>query len=196
MLTLRLIDKNRGKKSSSQGVSTPSTVAVTTSSSNLHTKQTHPKSTCSIGALVKKLPEKKLLHILDKISTYSVSPKDDQLRDIANLGLRTVIREISVGSTSAQAAVDELVPKLLSQIEAASTATNTPANQDMLLNAVEILTDVFTRFDACVTSKEDLQKQSKKALIPLLTNSRPAIRKRTVDALGMCSLCLCLFERF
>lgn len=95
----------------------------------------------SIGSLVKKIQEERLLTIVDQLTTYSAAPKDEQLRDIANLGLRTVIREISPTSTFGATTCNKLTPKLIDQLN------NKDASQDGLLNSAELMNDVFLRFD-------------------------------------------------
>lgn len=53
--------------------------------------------------------------ILDKLIEY-MSSKDEELRDIASLGLKTVMTEIPAGSSLAATAASKLVPRLLGQI--------------------------------------------------------------------------------
>jgi len=59
--------------------------------------------------------EKQLQVILDKLVEY-ISSKEEELRDIASLGLKTVMAEIPVDSTLAARAGNNLTPKLLNQI--------------------------------------------------------------------------------
>lgn len=98
----------------------------------------------SIGALVKKVSEARQMFIIETLITYSAATKEDQLRDLANLGLRTVIREIPPGTPlSRGAAVERLVPQLVEQLSPRASTSSTP---DMLLNAAELLHDLFARF--------------------------------------------------
>ena len=92
--------------------------------------------------LVKKIHEDRLLTIVDSLTKYAATPKDEQLRDIANLGLRTVIREIQPDSTLATTACSKLTPKLLDQLD------DKTSSQDTLLNSAELLNDVFSRFES------------------------------------------------
>lgn len=106
----------------------------------------HPIHLLRIGALVKKVSELRQMFIIDTLITYSAAVKDDQLRDLANLGLRTVIREIQPGTDLSKAAtVGKLVPKLVDQLSQKANPTPTP---DMLLNAAELLHDLFARFES------------------------------------------------
>lgn len=70
---------------------------------------------CSLGVLVKIIKEKQLQVILDKLVEY-ISSKEEELRDIASLGLKTVMAEIPTDSTMAAKAGNNLTPKLLNQI--------------------------------------------------------------------------------
>lgn len=83
------------------------------------------------------------MFIIDSLIQYSSAPKDEQLRDLANLGLRTVIREIQPATALSKAAsTGKMVPKLTEQLN------NKSATPDMLLNAAELLHDLFARFES------------------------------------------------
>jgi cullin-associated NEDD8-dissociated protein 1 len=65
--------------------------------------------------LVKIVKEKQLQVILDKLVEY-ISSKEEETRDIASLGLKTVMAEIPTESVLAARAGSNLMPKLLNQI--------------------------------------------------------------------------------
>lgn len=149
----------------------------------------------SIGALVSKVSEKKLLLILESLTKLSATPKDDQLRDIANLGLRTAIKEIAPNSTLGTSATIKLTPSLLEQLN------DKAVSQETMLNTAELLLEIFSRFetscgarssmpDCQLTSRNsirqnpELQQSALKGLVPLLTTGKPAVKKRAVEALG------------
>jgi cullin-associated NEDD8-dissociated protein 1 len=92
--------------------------------------------------LVSKVSEKKLLLILESLTKLSATPKDDQLRDIANLGLRTVIKEISPNSTLGTSATTKLTPSLLEQLN------DKAVTQETMLNNAELLLELFSRFES------------------------------------------------
>lgn len=69
----------------------------------------------SLGLLVKLVREKQMQVILDKLVEY-ISSKEEELRDIASLGLKTVIQEIPSDAHLANKASSSLTPKLLNQI--------------------------------------------------------------------------------
>lgn len=64
---------------------------------------------------MKLVKEKQLQIILDKLVEY-ISSKEEELRDIASLGLKTVMAEIPSDSVLAAKAGNNLTPKLLNQI--------------------------------------------------------------------------------
>jgi cullin-associated NEDD8-dissociated protein 1 len=62
------------------------------------------------------------------------------------------------------------------------------ASEDTILGSTELLSDIFARFDATIKARTDLQKDALKVLVPLLDHSRPAVRKRVTDALGLLTI--------
>jgi cullin-associated NEDD8-dissociated protein 1 len=78
----------------------------------------------SLALLSRLVKEKQLQVILDKLVEY-ISSKEEELRDIASLGLKTVMAEIPADSTLAARAGSNLTPKLLSQIADVSTGVTT-----------------------------------------------------------------------
>ena len=77
--------------------------------------------------------EKQLQVILDRLVAY-ISSKEEELRDIASLGLKTVMAEIPTDSSLAARAGNSLTPKLLSQISDVSTGKVRPIAATHTLN--------------------------------------------------------------
>ncbi|GAA96313.1 uncharacterized protein L969DRAFT_76369 [Mixia osmundae IAM 14324] len=150
----------------------------------------------TIGCLIPKLTEQSLLSIVDSLIALTNS-KEGSDRDIANLGLRTVIRELPSTGKLASSACHKLIPKLCAQLSSglppaptngkpatASSSSGATQAQDTLLGCTELLSEILISFEAIVRATPALQTQILQVLAPLLDHARPAVRKRTVDALG------------
>ncbi|CAG8542306.1 10983_t:CDS:10 [Racocetra fulgida] len=125
-----------------------------------------------LAPLVKKVRETQLAEIIDKLCEYATQKKEE-LRDIAGIGLKTVIVEIPSNSPNAGSVVQRLIPKLLSQLE-----------NVMQMDTLDILSELLARFGSSVGNNVTSQKRIQNVLVPLLSHSRPAFRKRTTIALG------------
>ncbi|CAO1637772.1 unnamed protein product [Parajaminaea phylloscopi] len=131
----------------------------------------------SLGVLVGRIRERQMQVIIDQLVRF-LSTKDEELRDIASLGLKTVVAEIPVGSTTAKSACDSLAPRLLEQLNEAESS------QELLIDSLDILTDLFSRFPRAVLENSSLQKVGLHFLVPMLSHSRMSVRKRTTNALS------------
>ncbi|CAG8508691.1 1192_t:CDS:10, partial [Dentiscutata heterogama] len=90
--------------------------------------------------------------------------------------LKTVIVEIPSNSPNAGSVVQRLIPKLLSQLE--------NATYEVQMDTLDILSELLARFGSSVGNNVASQKRIQNVLVPLLSHSRPAFRKRTTTALG------------
>ncbi|KAN0060779.1 hypothetical protein ACQY0O_007437 [Thecaphora frezii] len=136
----------------------------------------------ALGTLVRKIRERQMQAILDKLVEY-ISSKDEELRDIAALGLKTVTAEIPAKSNFANTAALKLAPKLVSQLGDASSS------QELLIDSLDILYELLSRFSSTVAQSAALQKSVLAALIQSMGHPRPAIRKRSLTALGALGAC-------
>ena len=136
----------------------------------------------SLGILVRKIREKNLGLILDRLVEF-VSSKEEELRDIAALGLKTVTAEIPSRSNFAATAATKLTPKLISQIADPSSS------QELLIDSLDILAEVLSRFSATISQSAQLQKATLSSLLHAMGHSRPAVRKRSLTALGALGSC-------
>ncbi|KAI8905790.1 armadillo-type protein [Powellomyces hirtus] len=128
--------------------------------------------------LVKKIHESQLQEVVDQLCRLLVD-KREELRDIAGIGLKTVVIEIPSGSPIASTVVEGLVPKLLQQF--------TVNGKDPQLDVIDILSEVLSRFAqplAQGAKGPKLQKAIKDTMFPLLNHSRAAARKRATGAIG------------
>ncbi|PWN51713.1 TIP120-domain-containing protein [Violaceomyces palustris] len=135
-----------------------------------------------LGILVKRIRERQMQAIIDRLVEY-ISSKEEELRDIASLGLKTVIGEIPSESNLAHTASAKLAPKLIAQIGDPSSS------QELLIDSLDVLADVFTRFSSSLAQNVQIQKQALNALVQTMGHQRPAVRKRSLVALGALGSC-------
>ncbi|RKO89386.1 armadillo-type protein [Blyttiomyces helicus] len=132
-----------------------------------------------LAPLVRKVNEPQLQEIVEKLCKC-LSEKQESLRDVASVGLKTVIVEIPSHSQVAGNIIKRLIPKLIQQLSQNS--------QDVQMDALDILSEVLSRFGQLLVSESSggaqLQKSIQKTLFPLLDHTRPAVRKRTTVAIG------------
>ncbi|CEL59964.1 Cullin-associated NEDD8-dissociated protein 1 OS=Dictyostelium discoideum GN=cand1 PE=3 SV=1 [Rhizoctonia solani AG-1 IB] len=125
-----------------------------------------------LGQLIKVVRSTQMDTTIDQLIEYS-GGKDDELRDIAGLALKTVTAELPLEGTVAPRAIQKLVPKLLQQLGSA----NTPP--DALIETLATLTILVTRFPSHVPPQEPMN-----VLTPLLLHARPAVRKRATTTIA------------
>lgn len=76
----------------------------------------HPLHAHSLGVLTEgRIRDKQISVIIDSLVKF-ISSKEEELRDIASLALKTVVGSLPAGSTPARLAFDSLTPKLLSAV--------------------------------------------------------------------------------
>ncbi|CAE7220838.1 unnamed protein product, partial [Rhizoctonia solani] len=126
----------------------------------------------NLGQLIKVVRPAQMDSTIDQLIEYS-GGKDDELRDIAGLALKTVTAELPLDGTVAPRAIQKLVPKLLQQLGSA----NTPP--DALIETLATLTILVTRFPSQVPPQEPMT-----VLTPLLLHGRPAVRKRAISTIA------------
>ena len=88
-------------------------------------------SWCSLGLLARKVADARLQEITESLCQRVVSGKKEQQRDIASIGLKTVIAEVPAGS-HATVLVGRMTPFLIEgiskQVRACCAAATTPGN--------------------------------------------------------------------
>ncbi|KDQ53024.1 hypothetical protein JAAARDRAFT_137841 [Jaapia argillacea MUCL 33604] len=129
-----------------------------------------------LGQLIKIIREPQMDHVVDQLIEFS-SSKDDELRDISGLALKTITAELPADGKVALKACAKLGPKLLAQISNPQTPPET------LMETLSILSILITRFPAHISSPT-LDPPPLKAIPPLLAHSRPAVRKRAILTLA------------
>uniref|UniRef100_A0A8D9FID3 Cullin-associated NEDD8-dissociated protein 1 n=1 Tax=Cacopsylla melanoneura TaxID=428564 RepID=A0A8D9FID3_9HEMI len=127
-----------------------------------------------LGPLVNKVKEFQVETIVDALCSNMVSDKE-QLRDISSIGLKTVISELPLGSNALAANVCRRITGRL------STAIEKQEDVSVQLEALDILSDLLSRFGALLPSFHFVILN---ALLPQLSSPRQAVRKRTIVALS------------
>ncbi|KAI8826801.1 armadillo-type protein [Fimicolochytrium jonesii] len=128
--------------------------------------------------LVKKIHENQLQEVVDQLCRLLTDKRED-LRDIAGIGIKTVVIELPSDSPVSSKVVSQLVPKLLQQFS--------PDVKDPQLDVIDILSEILSRFGQSLALGPgglQLQRSIKNTLFPILNHSRAAARKRATAALG------------
>ncbi|TFK28383.1 TIP120-domain-containing protein [Coprinopsis marcescibilis] len=125
-----------------------------------------------LGQLIKILRQPQMEMVVDKLIEYS-GGKDEELRDISGLALKTITAELPPDGRIAASACAKLTPKLLGQIENPSTPPET------LVETLSILSILISRFPNHL-SNATWTPQPLRVLPPLLTHARPVVRKRAI----------------
>ncbi|QRW05866.1 cullin-associated NEDD8-dissociated protein 1 [Ceratobasidium sp. AG-Ba] len=125
-----------------------------------------------LGQLIKVARPAQMDSTIDQLIEYS-GGKDDELRDIAGLALKTVTAELPQEGSVAPRAIQKLAPKLLQQL---GTSTTPP---DALIETLATLSILVSRFPSHVPPTEPMA-----VLTPLLTHARPAVRKRAISTIA------------
>ncbi|PWN22206.1 TIP120-domain-containing protein [Microstroma glucosiphilum] len=131
-----------------------------------------------LGMLVRRVRERQMQVVIDYL-VVCISSKEEEVRDIAALGLKTVIAEMPSHSNLARSATTTLAPKLLAEVKSPA------ASQELLIDSLDVLAEIFTRFSSTILENSQLQKLGLQSLLPLLEHSRVAVRKRATLALSV-----------
>lgn len=132
-----------------------------------------------LGPLVRNAKEANLKVVTNRLCQIG---QTEELRSINSVALRTVILEIPRGSEVANSMTKILVPQILAQFE------NSSSTPDVLVDSLDVLISSLTRFESDVAQLgNDTQDKVVHALIKLLDNARPNVRKKAVVALGSLS---------
>ncbi|KAL4425586.1 hypothetical protein ABPG75_009602 [Micractinium tetrahymenae] len=144
-----------------------------------------------LGYLVNKNRDEQLAEVVAALCSKLLTGNKEQLRDVASLGLKTVVSELS--SKRASVLVNTATPKLIEGLKAE------PA--DIVGGSLDILAELTTRYGASLPDHEGL----KRALLPELDESRAGVRKRAIQCLASLAsslapaslddLCTTVFDR-
>ncbi|XP_033939954.1 LOW QUALITY PROTEIN: cullin-associated NEDD8-dissociated protein 2 [Pseudochaenichthys georgianus] len=129
-----------------------------------------------LAPLVSKVKEPQVEVMVDTLCSNMTSDKEP-LRDISSMGLKTVIAELPLTSTGLTLTVG-VCKKITSQLIGAMGKQEDVSVQ---LEALDILSDMLGRLGGALVSFHSALLSS---LLPQLTSSRMAVRKRSILALG------------
>ncbi|XP_006901109.1 PREDICTED: cullin-associated NEDD8-dissociated protein 2 [Elephantulus edwardii] len=129
-----------------------------------------------LGPLVGKVKEYQVETIVDTLCANMRSDKE-QLRDIAGIGLKTVLSELPPAATGSSLATN-VCRKITGQLTSAIAQQEDVALQ---LEALDILSDMLSRLGAPLGA---FHASLLHCLLPQLSSPRLAVRKRAVGALG------------
>ncbi|KAK1235725.1 hypothetical protein PQX77_001032 [Marasmius sp. AFHP31] len=129
-----------------------------------------------LGQLIKILRQAQMEMVVDKLIEFS-GGKDDELRDISALALKTITAELPADGKISQSACAKLTPKLLGQAE------NSGTPPEALIETLSILSILISRFPQHLSS-ENLSSPPLVVLAPLLSHPRPVVRKRAIVTLS------------
>uniref|UniRef100_A0A4W3KA74 Cullin-associated and neddylation-dissociated 2 (putative) n=2 Tax=Callorhinchus milii TaxID=7868 RepID=A0A4W3KA74_CALMI len=139
-----------------------------------------------LGPLVSKVKEYQVETIVDTLCTNMLSDKE-QLRDISSIGLKTVIAELPPAS-SGLALSANVCKKITGRLTSAIAKQEDVSVQ---LEALDILSDMLSRLGGTLIT---FHSSILSCLLPQLSSTRLAVRKRAIIALGhlvmSCSSCL------
>ncbi|KAI8983266.1 ARM repeat-containing protein [Trametes punicea] len=127
-----------------------------------------------LGQLIKIIRETQMEYVVDKLIDFSAG-KDEELRDIAGLALKTITSELPPEGRIASKACEKLTPKLLGQLQNANTPPET------MIETLSILSILISRFPGYMSN---LDTQPIQVLTPMLSHPRPAVRKRAITTLA------------
>lgn len=129
-----------------------------------------------LAPLVSKVKEPQVETMVDTLCSNMMSDKE-QLRDISSMGLKTVIAELPLSAAGLNLTV-AVCKKITSQLIGAMGKQEDVSVQ---LEALDILSDMLGRLRGALVSFHGSLLSS---LLPQLTSSRMAVRKRSILALG------------
>ncbi|KAG6856601.1 hypothetical protein H0H87_002693 [Tephrocybe sp. NHM501043] len=129
-----------------------------------------------LGQLIKIIRQPQMETVVDKLIDFS-GGQDEELRDISGLALKTITAELPPDGKVAVTACAKLTPKLLEQIQKPKTPP------EALVETLSILSILISRFPALL-SGATLIPPPLVVLAPLLSHSRPVVRKRAIITLS------------
>ncbi|XP_068578375.1 cullin-associated NEDD8-dissociated protein 2 [Cebidichthys violaceus] len=127
-----------------------------------------------LAPLVSKVKEPQVETMVDTLCSNMTSDKEP-LRDISSMGLKTVIAELPLSSSGLSLTVS-VCKKITSHLIGAMGK-----DVSVQLEALDILSDMLGRLSGALVSFHSSLLSS---LLPQLTSSRMAVRKRSILALG------------
>ncbi|PRW59351.1 cullin-associated NEDD8-dissociated 1 isoform B [Chlorella sorokiniana] len=123
-----------------------------------------------LGYLVNRNRPEQLEEVVAQLCDKLTGGSKEQLRDVASLGLKTVVAELS--PKKAGTLVSTATPKLIEGLKSQQS--------DVVAASLDILAELTARYGSLLPDPEGL----KKALLPELDESRAGVRKRAIQCLA------------
>ena len=136
----------------------------------------------SLGLLVNRVAEVQVGHMIHVLCQNLLSSKKEQKRDVASIGLKAVISEISGGSLGL-VAIKNVAPCMIGGVKDSNNSF------DVWNACLDILYEIVRKFGVILVSDDQknnsgLAQSLVDSLLPLLEESRAGIRKRSIHCLG------------
>ncbi|KAK4052490.1 hypothetical protein OIV83_002292 [Microbotryomycetes sp. JL201] len=144
---------------------------------NDHNSEVKNLAVKALAALVKHVSDNRIQIIIDRLVALT-SSKEEGIPDIASLGLKTLVAEVPPASHLATLCCNKLAPKVITQLE------NPSSTSELLIDSLDIVTDILSRFESTIRGMPHIQSAALKSIVPLLSHSRPAVRKRAIATLS------------
>jgi cullin-associated NEDD8-dissociated protein 1 len=129
-----------------------------------------------LGVLIRIVKESQMETVVNRLIDFS-GGKDDELRDVAALALKTITSELPSDAKIAPSACAKLTPKLLTRV------SDTATPPEALVEALSILSILVSRFPTHVAAAtKDLHPLP--VISTLLSHARPVVRKRAIITLS------------
>lgn len=129
-----------------------------------------------LGLLVRKVNEARGEEVVRSLCERVTSGKKEQQRDIASIGLKTVVGELSTGAIATNASALITANMLL--------GASNKDNYEVVSDSLEILTDVVTKFGGIITTDHP---RIQDCLLANLDDGRAPVRKRALQCLAALS---------
>lgn len=123
-----------------------------------------------LGYLVNRNRPEQLEEVVGQLCDKLTGGNKEQLRDVASLGLKTVVAELSPKKASTLVAT--ATPKLILGLQSQQS--------DVVAASLDIMAELTARYGSLLPDPEGL----KKALLPELDESRAGVRKRAIQCLA------------
>ena len=131
-----------------------------------------------LGPLVRRSRD---IHVQVVVDRLCRGGTNNELKDLSSTAMRTVILEVAPTGVIASSITNRLLPRLVIQLKPSETS-------DTLLDALDVLIELLNRFGTAVSSLPVGEISALiRTLTSLLDNTRQAVRKRAVIALGALS---------
>lgn len=125
-----------------------------------------------------KVSDKQRYLIVNTLLTY-IEGTDEEQRDLSSLGLKKIVQQLPSKSKSATILVAKVSNRLVEKV-----IPKKDASQGLLIDSLDIATEIFERFTPAVQSSKSLQTSALDAFFGVLAHSNAGVRKRGIMALS------------